>query len=563
MKPLFRLLYPLYRPHWKLVSLGVLAVIAVNALALVPGWTTGKVIDLLTGARKGSSLLYLLLAIGGYLGVLWGLTLTRAFLMVGMRLTLVVASRRVERDHRAILTQTILTWDLSTLQRHPTGELMTYFTEDLNRLRNFTGPVILYGLQVVCLTLFTAVLMLLTHVKLALLSLSPLLLLGPISYLLRQRALRQGHAQQAAFADLSAFLQQVYPYLRALRAIARPLALSAEWKRRVEHHTQTSLAVASTEGYLQPLTTFFVGMSLTAVLIYGGLEVVAGRLTLGTVGAFSMYILQLLFPLGALGWLISLIQQARASAERLLTIQHTEPQLTYPPISRAKPRGTGWEWENLGFAYEEGRWLFRGLFGCIRSGEKVALSLPMGMGKTTFARLLIRQMDPIEGHLTFGGVPLPQLSRADLRRLIAYVPQQPILFTGTIAANLRLVAPDASFRLLWQVLEWVGLAEEVNALPKGIHTDIGIWGQQVSGGQRQRLALAMALLRRPQALILDETFAPLDSEKIQEVLTNLQRHFGEATWLLITHREEVRPFVEEWLTDFQAFLPKASEMGAR
>lgn len=563
MKSLFRLLFPFYRRYPGLFFGGVLTVAAVNALALIPGWATGKVIDLLLQVEKASSLTAVFLSVVGYLLLLWGFSLLRAFLMVVMRLTLVVLSRRVERDHRHFLTEKILTWDLSLLRRHPTGELMTYFTEDLNRLRNFTGPVVLYGLQVLFLTLFTASFMIATHVKLALLSLMPLLLLGPLSYYLRQQALLRGHAQQSAFAHLSAFLQQVYPYLRPLRAIAKPMALAAEWERRIDRHTRASLSVASIEGYMQPLTTLFVGISLTTVIIYGSFAVIREEISLGTVGAFSLYVLQLMFPLGALGWLISLIQQARVSADRLLRLQAIEPTVRFPQVSTAQPAHAGWAWENLGTFYEPGQWLFQGLTGEIRSGEKVALSMPMGTGKTTFARLLARQMDPHEGIVTFGGIPLTGLARSDLRTHIAYVPQQPILPAGTIVETLRLVKPEATFQELWQTLEWAGLAEEVNALPRGIHTDIGIWGQQVSGGQRQRLALAMTLLRRPKALILDETFAPLDTEKIQEILLHLQRHFKYATWLIITHRQEVRPFVDTWLTDFQAFSPKGKEIGAR
>ncbi|MCS7152993.1 MAG: ABC transporter ATP-binding protein/permease [Bacteroidia bacterium] len=563
MRVLIKLLFPFYRPYWKLFLGGVLSVAAVNALALFPGWTTGKVIDLLVQVSRASELGVVLLPVAGYLGVLWGMGLLRAFLMVAMRLTLVVVSRRVERDQRAYMAEQLLSWDLSTLQKHPIGELMTYFTEDLNRLRNFTGPVILYGLQVLFLLLFTGTMMIMTHAKLAFFSLAPLLLLGPLSYVLRKKALERGHLQQAAFAHLSAFLQQVYPYLRPLRAIAKPTALAAEWEKRTNRHTQASLAVASIEGYVQPLTTLLVGVSLTIVIIYGGLSVMAGEITLGTVGAFSLYVLQLMFPLGALGWLISLIQQARTSAERILTLTSIQPQLVYPRISTAQPKHAGWSWENLGFFHEPEKWIFRGLWGEIPSGAKVVLSMPMGAGKTTFARLLARQIDPAEGQIYFGGVPLQALSRSDLRKVIAYVPQQPVLFSGTIIENLRLVKPEASFAEIWQVLEWAGLAEEIQALPKGLQTDIGIWGQQVSGGQRQRLALAMALLKQPKALILDETFAPLDGEKIREILTYLRRHFSEATWLILTHRQEVRPYVDDWLTDFYALSPRGSEMGAR
>ncbi|MCX8113026.1 MAG: ABC transporter ATP-binding protein/permease [Bacteroidia bacterium] len=563
MRSLIKLLFPFYRRHGGLFILGVVAVAGVNALALIPGWTAGKVIDFLTEVQHAQTMAAVLLPIAGYLGLLWGLSITRAFLMVAMRLTLVVVSRRVERDQRAALTAQLLEWDLTTLQKYPVGDLMTYFTEDLNRLRNFTGPVILYGLQVIFLVLFTASLMIAMHPKLALITLAPLLFIGPISYLLRKKALQRGHIQQEAFARLSAFIQQVYPYLRPLRAIANPIALSQEWNRRTDRHTQASLAVASVEGYIQPLMTLFIGLSLTLVIIYGGLAVLNGEITLGVVGAFSLYILQLMFPLGALGWLISLVQQARASAERLLSLQSIEPELRYPRVSIARPAHSGWSWENLGFYYEPRRWLFRHLNGSIHAGAKVALSMPMGSGKTTLARLLIRQLDPKEGQIGYGGVVLSSMSRTDLRRYIGYVPQQPVLLSGTIIENLRSVKPEASFSEIWKVLEIAGLAEEVSRLPKALHTEIGVWGQQVSGGQRQRLALAMVLLRSPQALVLDETFAPLDGDKVQEILTYLHKHYAGATWFIITHRQEVRPFVDVWLTDFQAISPKGSEIGAR
>ncbi|MCX7606529.1 MAG: ABC transporter ATP-binding protein/permease [Bacteroidia bacterium] len=564
MLPLFRLLWPFYKRYWFIGAIGVLCVALVNLLALYPGWATGQVVDRLSEISHASSLTEALRPVAVYVGSLFLFSLVRAALMVGMRLTLVVLSRRVERDHRAYLLEHVLSWDLVTLHQQPVGELMTHFTEDLNRLRNFTGPVVLYGLQVFFLTVFTASFMFYTDTELAAYSLLPLLFVGPLSYFLRRKALKRGLLQQEAFASLSAFLQQVYPYIRPLRAIAEPEALSLGWKRLVDRHKHTSLSVAQVEAYLQPLTMLFVGLSLTVVIIYGGIRVAKGEMSLGTVSAFSFYVLQLLFPLGALGWLMSLVQQARGSAERLLFLQRKGPAIRFPSVSSGVAASSGWRWESLGFRYKEsGDWLLRGLRGGIASGAKVALSMPMGSGKTTFARLLTRQVEPTEGLITFGGIPLSGISRTDLRQWIGYVPQQPVLFSGSIVDNLRLVRPEASFRELWRALEWAGLADEVALLPKGMHTEIGVWGQQVSGGQRQRLALAMILLKGPRALVLDETFAPLNGEKIQEILFYLDRFFAEATWLIITHRTEVRPFVDAWVNDFQSFSLSLSEMGAR
>lgn len=557
MQPLLRLLWPFYRRYALLGLAGVLAVAAVNFLAVLPGWVTGRVIDHLSEVQRAASARQALMPILAYLGGLALLMLLRAALMVAMRLSLVVLSRRVERDHRAYLLQKLLQWDLLTLHQHPTGELLTHFTEDLNRLRNFTGPVVLYGLQTIFLVLFTGALMFYTEPRLALFTLLPLVLIGPLTYLLRREALSRGHRQQQAFAAMSAFLQQVYPFLRPLRAIADPSALAKEWHKRTQAHRQASLSVARIEAYLHPLTLLFVGISLTVVLIYGGIRVTEGKTTVGTIGAFSLYVVQLMFPLSAVGWLISLVQQARASAERLLALQAVSPRLRFPAVSLRPPAHHGWAWEALSFRYSpDGPFVLSGLRGKVAPGEKIAFSLPMGSGKTTLARLLSRHLDPTEGEIWFGGVPLPSLSWEDLRQRIGYVPQQPFLLSGSLAENLRLVRPEASQRELWQALEWAGLAEEVAALPKGLQTDIGLWGQQVSGGQRQRLALAMTLLKKPVALILDDTFAPLDSEKVKEILTYLQRHFGHATWVIFTHRTEVQPFVDRWETTFQVGSPR-------
>lgn len=563
MLTLFRLLWPFYRRYTGLFVLGILCVIGVTLLALYPAWVTGRLIDILATAASAESYGAVLGVVGLYLGSLLGLSVARAVLMVGMRLTLVVLSRRVERDHRAYLLRHVLDWDFFTFAQQPLGELMTHFTEDLNRLRNFTGPMILYGLQVVFLAAFTAVAMFWTEPRLAALSLLPLLLIGPLTYWIRQKALQRGSRQQAAFAQLSAFLGQVYPYLRPLRAIADPYALSKKWAHEVEDHREASLAVTRVEAYLQPLTMLFVGLSLTLVLIYGGMLVAQGQLTVGVIGTFSLYIVQLMFPLIAIGWLLSVLQQAQVSAQRLLQLQAKPSQISYPTASRRTDVPPSWRWEGLSFRYvSEGAWVLQGLTGEIRPGQKLALSLPMGSGKTTFARLLVRQLEPVQGGITFGGLPLSSYSRSDLRQLIGYVPQQPVLLSGTIAQNLHLVAPTASQRELWRALEWAGLADEVAALPKGLHSDIGLWGQQVSGGQRQRLALAMVLLWQPRAFLLDETFAPLDSAKIQEILHHLSRHFAQATWLIFSHRREVYPFVEAWGEGFQIFSPSSSEIGA-
>jgi ABC-type bacteriocin/lantibiotic exporter with double-glycine peptidase domain len=164
----------------------------------------------------------------------------------------------------------------------------------------------------------------------------------------------------------------------------------------------------------------------------------------------------------------------------------------------------------------------------VKAGEHLGIGAPLGTGKTTLARLLVRQMDPTEGQIWLGDRPLTSYSLKVLRSYVGYVPQEPVLFEGSVADNFRLVKPEASWKEIWQALEWAGLAEEVRHLPKGILTPIGEWGQQVSGGQRQRLALALTLIRRPQVLLLDDPFAPLDSQKIAEILEHLRRHFGRS-----------------------------------
>ncbi len=549
MYPLLRLLLPPYRRHLSLFLWGVFFVFAVNALALYAPWATGRLIDELAAlSAQGLKERWadLLMLIGSVLLA----ALLRGALMVGMRQTLVVLSRRVEREQREALVSRILSWDLRTLGRYPVGELMTYFTEDLNRIRNFTGPVLLYGLNAFVLFLFTAVLMTVSSLRLAFVTLLPLLLLPVITYYLRRRALQLGHEQQLQFARLSGFVQQIFPYLRALKALGRPTYLSREMQRLSEAHRTASMAVAQVEASLQPLTYFFVGISMTLVLLYGGYEVMRGRETLGTISAFSLYLLQLLFPLGALGWLYSLVQQARASAERLLGGLAVEPAMSYPVVS-VLPTRPSWRWERLGFRYgPEKAWVFRGLQGEIPVGSHIAIAAPIGSGKTTLARLLVRQMDPTEGCIWLGEAPLAAYSLEAIRRYVGYVPQEPVLFEGSVAANLRLAAPTASRQELWQALEWVGLAEEVTHLPRGLLTPIGEWGQQVSGGQRQRLALAMMLLRKPAILLLDDPFAPLDGQKITEILFHLQREWTACTWLIMTHRQEVRPHVDAWWDGF-------------
>ncbi len=546
MHSLVRFLLPYYRQHWGLFIAGVGFVVAVNLLALYAPWATGYLIDKLIAFSREGGLGAHAKELGLLLASILGSALIRGALMVGMRQTLVVLSRRAENAQRKDLVERLLSWDIPTLQRFSGGELLTYFTEDLNRIRNFTGPVILYGLNAFALLVFTGGLMLMTAPELGLAALLPLAILPLITYYLRRKALALGHTQQAAFAHLSNYVQQIFPYLRALRALARPEFLQQEMARRSEGYRQASLAVARIEAYLQPLTYLFIGVSLSVVLLYGGYQVMEGRQTLGTISAFSLYLLQLLFPLGALGWLFSLIQQARASAERLMQVLSVQPALSYP-TSTTLPARPSYRWENLGYRYDpKGEWVFRGLYGEVRASEHLGIAAPLGSGKTTLARLLIRQMDPTEGEIMLGDRPLRSYSLSALRAYIGYVPQEPVLFEGSIADSFRLVKPAASWKEIWEALAWAGLEEEVRNLPRGILTSVGEWGQQVSGGQRQRLALALMLIRRPKILILDDLFAPLDSQKIVEILENLRQHFGQATWIIFTHRQEAQGYLHAW-----------------
>jgi ATP-binding cassette subfamily B multidrug efflux pump len=537
----FRRLVSYARRYPRKFLLGLVCVVISRSVYLAAPQVLGFAVDGLTeGVTAAKLVTYgsLLLVIGVFAGIF-------RFLM---RRILTGVSRDIEYDMRNEFFAHLQTLPASYFQANRTGDLMSRATNDLNAVRMMIGPAVMY-LSDTILTFVVAVgLMISIDWRLTLVALVPLPFVS-ISVKYFGTAIHKRFEEiQAQLSDLSAVAQEAFAGVRVVRAYRQETDQIARFASSNEEFVRRNRRLIAVQGFFFPSMTFFLGLGALVIIWYGSREVIAGRLTLGQFVAFFGYLTLLGWPMIAFGWVTNMIQRGMASWKRMLEVLNTVPAIADSSGDEGRATLSGSpvirgeiEFRDLTFKYGETKVLER-VSARVSAGQTVALVGPTGSGKSTLISLLARLHDPPPGTVFIDGIDVRLWPLAALRGAIGFVPQEPFLFSDTLASNVAFgidaradPGRDRQAAIL-SAAEVARLDKDVADFPAGYETLVGERGITLSGGQKQRTALARALAIDPKILILDDALSAVDTYTEEEILSRLRDVMRQRTSLIVSHR---------------------------
>ncbi len=496
---------------------------------LIPLIIKAGIDDINRGAARGA-----LLVIAG---LLVGASLAKAIFQFWMRWILIGISRDIEFDLRNDLFRHLEGLSPAYYTRTLTGDLMSKLTNDLNAVRNLIGPGIMYSATTLVLGILTLVLMASLDWRLTLIAIAPLPLGSILVRFFGKRIYERFERIQAMYSVLTERVRENLSGVRIVRAFCQEEAEEAEFDRMNRDFVEKNQRLIWITSVLWPSLGLLFGLAFMLLMFEGGRHVLTGRISVGAFAAFNFYLIYLIWPIIALGWVTNLVERGLASLGRLMAIFAARPDVDerdVPDHPLETIRGEI-EFRNLSFAYD-GKPILKDINLHVPAGKTVAIVGATGSGKSTLAGLIPRLYDAPQGTLFIDGVPIRTIPLATLRRAIGYVPQETFLFSETVAENIRFGAPEASAAAIERAAEISNILPDVRSFPNGFDTRVGERGLTLSGGQKQRAAISRAVIRDPRILILDDALSSVDTYTEEKILGQLAKVMAGRTTLLISHR---------------------------
>ena len=477
--------------------------------------------------------------------ILWcGITLLALALISGvfmflMRQTIIVMSRLIEYDQKNQVYQHYQQLDTGFYKTHSTGDLMSRISEDISRVRMYTGPALMYFINLAAVLVFSIFFMIQASPKLTIIALSPLPILAVTIYFVNTIINRKSERIQALLSDLTTNAQESYSGIRVIKSFVQEKAMLGFFTANSEAYKTNALGLAKTEAIYFPSIGLLIGLSTIITIMAGGMDVVnhVPGAKVGTIAEFVLYIQMLTFPVSAIGWTASMTQRAAASQKRVNEFLQTKSSILEPVVPQQPALSNHISFSKVDFTYPHtGIHAISDFSLEINRGEKVAIVGRTGSGKSTIAQLLLRMYDVQQGELLYDGVPVNKTDLSWLRAQISYVPQDVFLFSETVRNNIAFGVNDASFDQVINAARRAGVHNEIEGFANGYETMIGERGVTLSGGQKQRISIARALLKDPSLVIFDDCLSAVDAKTEKEILTNLNAWWKDKTAVIITHR---------------------------
>ncbi|MGC8836584.1 MAG: ABC transporter ATP-binding protein [Infirmifilum sp.] len=445
-------------------------------------------------------------------------------------------SEGIAYDLRVELYKKLHELSISFIHKHGAGGLVARVTGDVEQVKSFFEVLTMF-LGGLVLVVFSVVAMLTLNVKLTLFTLSVLIVLPLLSRSLSPRIRHQFDISRQEYARMSTILQETIVSIIPIKAVNAAEYMLRRFNAHNERYTEALIKAGWLRAILWPSLNLLNNVALVIILLYGGLELAAGRLTVGDVTAFTMYAGMVSWPLTHLGFLIVNMERARVALARVQDVLGMKPDVEDKPdaVELRVIHGRV-EFKDVWFAYDGERYVLRGLSFEVKPGEIVAITGPPGSGKSTLASLLIRLMDPQKGQILIDGQDIRNVRLESLRRNVTIVHQDIYLFPDTIRNNIAFARPEATDDEVMHAAKLANIHEFISSLPEGYNTLVGERGVTLSGGQRQRVALARALLAKPKIIVLDDTTSEVDAETEKAIYDALTRNLKGHTIIVITQR---------------------------
>lgn len=542
MKHLFTLNKYIFKYKNKLI-LGILFISLSNIFRILQPQAIRKALDEILlfikqnpELRDSHLLSYSLMKFG--LMVL-GFALLMGLFMFFMRQTIIVMSRLIEYDLRRDLFNHYLILDTRFYKSNKIGDLMSRISEDVNKVRMYLGPAVLYGINLISLFIIVIITMFNVNFWLSVYCLLPLPFLSFIIYKVSNTINKRSEKIQKQLSRLTSLSQETFSGIRIIKSFNRENNWIHHFTNESSKQKEYSLSLNKIDALFFPSMFLLIGLSTLITIYIGGLNVFKGSVTPGNIAEFVMYITMLTWPVSAIGWCASIIQQAEASQKRINEFLSLQPDINDSKSIQSLSHTLDIEFKDLNFTYPENQvQALHHLNVCIPEGEHVAIVGHTGSGKSTIAELLLRMYDPTSGSISLGHIELDQLKLDVLRNSIAYVPQDVFLFSDSILENILLGAKNKDLPLeeIETYCKMACIHDEIIKFPNGYDTQIGERGVSLSGGQKQRLSIARALIKSAKILILDNCLSAVDTETEVKILKNLEKYCKGKTLMLITHR---------------------------
>ncbi len=531
MHSLFEL-KPYILRYKKLIGLGILFILVSEFFYVIIPILIGRAVDSLKAGVTNEKLIWFALLI-------LGSTLLSGIASFFIRQTIIVASRKIEYDMRNDFYRHVQGLHYLYFRDKKIGDIMAYATNDIPAVRNFLGPGIMYSIETIIEFVVILVIMFLMSFKLTLITLIPLPLISFLVYKVGKIVHEKYEDIQEHFGVITTAAQENISGIRVIKSYVRENYEIEKFKRLTLEYLVKNVKLVKIESLMYPLMILITGVSIILVIWYGGFQVIKGSMTLGQVTSFLIYLGYLIWPMIAFGWIVNLTQRASASMDRLLEVMRVESQIkdtheTDHSIREIKGKIT---FKDVWFKYPDSKnYVLKGINLEIDQGQTVGIVGYTGSGKTTLVNLIPRLFDPDRGEVLIDDVNIKKIPLKVLRESIGYVQQEVFLFSDTVKNNIRFGVDGVNDEKVIEVAKLAHIYDEVMDFPNKFDTIVGERGIMISGGQKQRLGLARALIKEPKILILDDSFSSVDAYTEEMILKNLREFRKGRTTIIISHR---------------------------
>ena len=466
-----------------------------------------------------------------------GAALVSGIFTFSMRQTIINVSRHIEYDLKNTVYNHYQKLSLRFYKQNRVGDLMSRISEDVSRVRMYVGPALMYSINTVTLFVIVISYMISVAPKLTLYTLLPLPILSFLIYRLSRAIHERSTLVQQMLSKLSTFSQESFSGINVIKSYAIERNRTHEMAAISKESKTKNMSLVQVQAWFFPLMILLIGISNVLVIFIGGNQYINGQIELGVLAEFIIYVNMLTWPVATVGWVTSIVQQAEASQKRINEFLGQEPDIQDGISANKKPVNFDIRFDKVNFMYDDTSiQALKNVSFSLESGKTLAIMGPTGSGKTTLLQLLSKTYLPHSGKVSLGGFALDEYTQKDIREIMGVVPQQPFLFSDTIAHNIRFGKPDATEQEIEKAAKQAAVHKNIVEFTAGYETMLGERGITLSGGQKQRVSIARALIKNPKIILLDDCLSAVDTETEEAILNALKKNNKDTSTIIVCHR---------------------------